>query len=256
MSLGVVDEDSESRLSVEFAGEWHHLDPQRAFTIGREADLSVDDNPFLHRRFLQLSNSHGFWWLANVGGSLPATLTAADQGVIASLAPGSRLPVVFPLTYVRFSARSTSYEIGLYLECAPFEPQQLEFVGPASSTTLGRVSLNSEQRQLLAALAEPTLCRGGTGATELPSNAAVARRLSWSITKLNRKLDYLCEKLTKAGVAGLHGAGQQLASSRRARLVEYAISTRLITLIDLDELPRQFPQPTSPRDSPGAAKPH
>ena len=62
-------------LNVEYCGEWFRVDAQKVFGIGREAELSVDDNPFLHRRFLEISRVDGLWWLANVGSRLAATVT-------------------------------------------------------------------------------------------------------------------------------------------------------------------------------------
>jgi hypothetical protein len=53
------------------------------------------------------------------------------------------------------------------------------------------------------------------------------------MTKFNRKLDNVCQKLKKAGVRGLHGGPDRLASDRRSRLVEYAVSVRLVTASDL-----------------------
>ena len=44
-------------MQVEFCGEWTALDPEAAFTIGRDGDVEVDDNPYLHRWFLILSQS-------------------------------------------------------------------------------------------------------------------------------------------------------------------------------------------------------
>ena len=75
--------------------------------------------------------------------------------------------------------------------------------------------------------------RGGTGQAQIPSSADAARRLGWTITKFNRKLDNVCSKLADAGTRGLHGGPGKLASNRRARLVEHALSTRLVTEADL-----------------------
>ena len=45
-------------LTVDFLGEIYHPDPEVAFTIGRDADLVIDeDNAFLHRQFLSITNS-------------------------------------------------------------------------------------------------------------------------------------------------------------------------------------------------------
>jgi hypothetical protein len=43
----------------------------------------------------------------------------------------------------------------------------------------------------------------------------------------------VCEKLDKIGVDGLRGGRGKLAVNRRARLVEYAVATRLVSPDDL-----------------------
>ena len=57
------------------------------------------------------------------------------------------------------------------------------------------------------ALAEPVLRREGTGMSELPTSAAAAHRLGWSITRFNRKLDNVCDKLDQLGVSGMRAGG-------------------------------------------------
>jgi hypothetical protein len=59
------------------------------------------------------------------------------------------------------------------------------------------------------------------------------------MTTFNRKLDNVCEKLDKLGVAGLRGGAGNLATSRRARLVEYAVATHLVGTEDLALLDRE-----------------
>jgi hypothetical protein len=113
-----------------------------------------------------------------------------------------------------------------------------------SSTTIGSLSLTLDQRLLILALAEPALREGVRGLTSLPSNAAAARRLGWTLTRLNRKIDNVCDRLTRLGVKGLHGGPGRLANDRRARLVEYALAARLITREDLLLLDRGAEFPT------------
>ncbi|MDR2279604.1 MAG: hypothetical protein LBE07_01980, partial [Gordonia sp. (in: high G+C Gram-positive bacteria)] len=52
----------------------------------------------------------------------------------------------------------------------------------------------------------------------------------------NRKLDNVCDKLDLIGVAGMRAGGGRLASNRRLRLVEYALSTGLVSREDLTML--------------------
>ena len=99
--------------------------------------------------------------------------------------------------------------------------------------TVGRVSFTADQKLLIVALCENFLSRGHPGTTEIPSSAAAAARIGWTITRFNRKLDNVCQKLSDAGTRGLHGGIGNLASSRKSRLVEHALSTRLVTEQDL-----------------------
>jgi hypothetical protein len=217
---------------VEFCGEAFPLSRTEPFFVGREADLAVDDNPFLHRRFLRVSSDRSAWWLANVGTRLAATLSD-DAGLVqAWLAPGAQLPLVFARTSVWFTAGPTTYEFDIVLPDAPFAavPAERPLEG---STTRGSTTLTPDQRLLLLGLAEPMLRRGLRGAAAVPPSAEVAARLGWPLTKFNRKLDNVCDKLTRLGVRGLHGGPANLAMQRKARLVEYALAARLVRYEDL-----------------------
>ena len=58
-------------------------------------------------------------------------------------------------------------------------------------------------------------------------------RLGWTLTAFNRKLDNVCDKLDRMGVQGLRGGPGQVATNRRARLVEYAVTSQDVTRADL-----------------------
>ena len=105
-----------SAARVEFCGESHSLVAGEVFTIGREGDLVIDDNPFLHRSFLQLKTIDGLWWLANVGAQVAATVASSGSSFHAWLAPGSSIPLVFPSTTLRFTAGPTTYEIDIVMD--------------------------------------------------------------------------------------------------------------------------------------------
>lgn len=107
----------------------------------------------------------------------------------------------------------------------------------AGETTLRGVLLNQEQRLLLVALAESRLRSDGLRPSTLPASKEAAGRLGWTVTKFNRKLDHLCQVLTKSGVRGLHGGPGELASQRRARLVQHAIASGMVTAEHLSLLP-------------------
>ena len=219
-------------LRVEFAGEEFAVAPDTVFTVGREGDLAIDDNLFLHRTFLTIQNVEGLWLLSNVGSRLSATVTDTGGRVQAWLAPGARLPLVFAATSVIFSAGPTTYELTIHAA----EPTFRETQPPADDdglSTIGEVPLTHSQRVMILALAEPVLRREGTGMSELPTSAQAAERLGWTLTRFNRKLDNVCDKLDRVGVPGMRGGVRSYATNRRVRLVEHAIAARLVTRDDL-----------------------
>jgi hypothetical protein len=219
-------------LKIEFCGEWYEVAHPNDFHIGRESDLVIDENPYLHRRFLRIYEDFGMWWLANVGNLLTATVTDATGQVQAWLAPGARLPIVFPQMLVLFSAGSTTYEFTIHSPDDYFTTSAVRDDG-GGETTITPVALTTTQRLLIVSLAEHVLRQDTPGRNEIPTSAEAAARLHWSMTTFNRKLDNVCDKLDKIGVQGLRGGKTNLATNRRLRLVEYAVATRLVSKEDL-----------------------
>jgi hypothetical protein len=224
-------------LRVEFCGERYTATPGADFVVGREGDLEIDDNPYLHRRFLLITEEAGLWWIANVGSLLSATITDGSGGVQAWLPPGARLPIVFPRVQVLFSAGATTYDFTIENDREYFSTTNIH-AGASGTTTIGAVPLTSSQRLLVVALAEHMLKQDSPGRGQIPSSAEAAERLGWPLTTFNRKLDNVCEKLDKVGVQGLRGGRGKLATNRRARLVEYAVASHLVSRDDLVLLER------------------
>lgn len=219
-------------VSVEFCGEWYDLVPGQPFSVGRDAELVIDqDNPFLHRRLLEISYVGGLWVLSNVGSRLAVTVSDGAGRMQSWLAPGARLPLVFERTVVVFSAGQTTYDLAVHLAEPVFD--QVDPTTGDGTTTIGVLSFTPSQKLLMVALAEPVLLREGSGISELPTSAKAAERLGWPLTRFNRKLDNVCDKLDRAGVKGLKGRTDDHAMNRRARLVEYALAARLVTRADL-----------------------
>ncbi|ACQ80014.1 conserved hypothetical protein [Beutenbergia cavernae DSM 12333] len=218
-------------MQLEFCGEWFTLDEAEPFTIGREGDLEIDDNPYLHRRFLRLVHRDGLWWLENVGSRISATVADPGGNVQAWVAPGARLPLVFARTTVLFTAGPTTYELTIAGEEPAYDSTASDEI-EVGETTIGPVALTPTQRALVVSLAEPVL-RGRGSTASIPTSAQAAARLGWNLTRFNRKLDNVCEKLSRTGVRGLRGGPRRLAVNRRARLVEHAVASRLVTADDL-----------------------
>jgi hypothetical protein len=236
-------------LRLEFAGEWHDLPADRPFIIGREGDLEIDDNPYLHRHFLELQHRDGLWWLANVGVRLAATISSAGGAVQSWLSPGARMPLVFERSVIVFTAGPFTYELTLHTEQAPYEVSRQVEASMSGETTVMPASFTPLQKQLMVALAEPMLLREGVSMNELPSSSAAAKRLGWTMSKFNRKLDNVCDKLDRMGVQGLRGGPGKLATNRRARLVEYAVTSQVVTRADLPLLDDESLRTASDSDS-------
>jgi len=218
---------------VEFCGKKHRVRRGETVTVGREGDVLIDDNPFLHRHFLAISHTDdGLCLLSNIGTRLHATACDEDGRMEAYVSPGVTVPLAFATTRVSFAAGSTSYDLLVRSSNPSFGPGVIT-IQPQGEETLGPTDLTPGQKLLLVALAEYRLIGESPQATTIPPSATVAARLGWSITKFNRKLDNVCQKLDRLGVPGLLGKPGEPATNRRARLVEYSLGTGLVTRDDL-----------------------
>lgn len=220
-------------LVVEFLGEEYPVTNDQSFSFGRSADLSVDDNQRLHRRLGLFDHADGMWWVHNVGSALTIEVTDRNSPSKLTLAPGATMALVFEEACLRFRAGATAYEIHVDV---PFSPPQAEVAGDvtvdgAPTVTAAELVFTPDQLRCILALAEPRLL--DPSADHLPTNKAAAARLGWKLTKFNRKLDNVCTKVGAAGVAGLHGDIGTLATRRREHLVEFAVSSKVITSDDL-----------------------
>lgn len=227
------DDDQIAPLRLEFAGEWRDVPAGEPYILGREGDLPIDDNPYLHRHFLRLEHRDGLWWLANIGVRLAATVSSAGGAVQSWLSPKASMPLVFEHNVIVFTAGPITYELNLHTETAPYELSQQVEMSMSGETTVMPARFTPLQKQLMVALAEPMLRREGVSMNELPSSSAAANRLGWTLSKFNRKLDNVCDKLDRMGVQGLRGGPGRLATNRRARLVEYAVTSQVVTRADL-----------------------
>lgn len=238
-------------LVVEFAGDERVLTPGDELTFGRSADLEIDDNRYLHRLIGRFTWSNRMWWLMNTGSSIALRLADASGPSYAKVAPGATVPLAYETAVLTFEAGGRPYELRLELlvDTPWFDVDQagagsadgdgVDVVDLEATTTASSLPLNDEQRLLLIALCEPWL--DDSSSNELPTNRQIAARLGWTITKYNRKLDWLCQKYASAGVSGLRGSSDLLARDRRVRLVEHALDNGVVTADDLSRLPGARP---------------
>ena len=212
--------------------ETYRLGPGETLEFGRSAQLTIDDNPYLHRRLGRFECRENLWMLCNVGRSLHLTVLDTQSQSQAVAAPGRVIALTFAPALIRFRAGRTTYElvvrsVGTNMQASAVSGKRYDTV------TFSHFPLTASQRLLIVTLAEATL-RDPAAGIQVPTNREAALRLGWTITQFNRKLDNVCAKLTKAGVAGLHGTPSSLATNRRQTLIEFAIESGLTTEDDLD----------------------
>lgn len=225
-------------LIVEFLDELWELEPDDTLSFGREADIVVDDNPFLHRKLGNFVFRDGLWWVHNIGSSISIDLHDAATAGMAVISAGESQPVVFDQFIVRFEANRHPYEItGTLADAQHPKFPTVDVKSPGNTTQVfGEVRLTLDQRLMILALAEPRLRDMKNVNAEIPSTKEAAARLGWGTKKFNRKVDNVCERLSAQGVPGLAGSVSKLATGRRRRLVEHAIDSGLVTPEDLDAL--------------------
>ena len=222
------------RLYLEFCGEDWTLSEGESLSFGRSGDLVIDDNPYLHRVVGRFACRDGAWWIDNVGSRVMLHVRDLGGASAATIAVGASLAVTFGEFSCTFVAGRTSYELVGGLDSYEWEHDLLgDLAGAASTLEWGRVELNDDQRLLLVAMCEHRLLDPGAPVEQRPTNRQCAQRLGWTLTKFNRKLDHLCDKLHREGVAGVHGELGDSASDRRQHLVDHAIAARLVTVDDL-----------------------
>lgn len=201
-----------------------------------DALLVGDPHPSDVARF---DAARGQWWVWARRG----VVTAADaSGVqVATAGPGELVPIVFDVTTV--TVRSEAAVVGFTVRTLGAYRPRIAPRDAAEIEAARSVTLTPGQRSLIIALAEPVLLGRATG-SGVPTSAAAATRLGWTLTAFNRKLDNVCDKFDRAGVSGLRGGPGRLAIGRRARLVEIAMAAGLIVATDLRLLPAQESDPS------------
>ncbi len=229
-----------SEIHIFFIDELTVGTPDDVITFGRRADIEVDDaNQYMHRIVGTFFFQDNVWWLANKSrhGNL---VLVGNTGRLTKLPPDAVTALTEPTGVLRFDSGPSTYELGWTLPGQePLMPPLVDVDSDDhdATTQFGVVPLNDEQRLLLVALSERCLEDSSASTADLPPNAAVAHRLGWSAKKLDRKLDYLCARMSTEGVRGLRGEKGFEAIDRRSRLVEHVISSGMVRTEDLELLP-------------------
>lgn len=178
------------------------------------------------------------WWLDNNARSISLIVTHLDSPSFSRVAPNTATALPWASCAITFSAGRANYRIEVHDERHEEPPSSMVLdLEPGEATmTVGQQVFNEEQFLLLAVISEARI-DGPITAANLPSSRQIAQRLGWNLTKVNRKLDNLCIKLSKAGVAGLRGDLAGSAHQRRLNLANYAVESGLVTREGFPELP-------------------
>lgn len=225
------------RLSVDVAEETYRLGPGETLTFGRTAKAVVDaENPYMHRSVGRLYFDRWSWWLQNVARHMPMTMIGDDDR-LKTLPAGAAEPLTTTQGLIRFYAGAVGYEVAWELDRPLASPEFDD--GRSESETItadfGKVVLSVDQRRMMSAMAEPRL-RDPGNQSRIPASAEIASRFGWTLKQFDRKLDYLCRKLTDSGVPGLRGSPGTEAADRRERLVTHVLHNGLVTSDDLQLL--------------------
>lgn len=222
-----------SDLAVSFVGETIVLGPDEDLTFGRDADLVIDENPYLHRKLGLIERRAGVWWLTNVGDMIPLEVRDRESRSVLVIASGRAVALSFPKSFVQFEAGGLRYELELYSDAVGAKPAEPEPHDDDGATIgLNQVPLTDDQKRILLVLCEGPLRDPAVDVTIPPSRQG-ALRLGWTLKAYGRKLDNVCDRLSRAGVRGLRGDQAGIAKDRRLALAEYALAVRLVTAEDL-----------------------
>lgn len=222
------------RIDIDDTSESLFLSPGQEITYGREADVDLGvHDAYVSRVQGRIKFREGRWWLQNTGRQL-ATRVRSEQGQVVELPPNGL--VHLPRGQVVITVKSLNASHSLRTTLLDAQPGTVEATPPKEGPTtamLPKIPLNPEQRLLLTALCENRLRHDSAS---LIANSEIGAMFRWGPSKVQRKLDYICERLTDEGVEGVKGGLGYEARDRRAALVDYCLASGLVAIADLDLL--------------------
>lgn len=231
-----------AELWIDFIDEAHLVLDEETLSFGRQGDIVLDEaNVYLHREAGDFVYFDGGWWLRNQS-SQAEMLVRTSDGRRTTVPPATSHQLSESRGVIQFQFGLSNYELEWRLEGGPATPEvpTPQPLSGAETHSFGVVRLNAEQRLMLVALSEPRLRNPDLRSPSIPPNAEVAHRLGWTLRKFDRKLDYVCRRLSEAGVPGLRGERGHEAADRRVNLVEHLLRIGAIgddDLALLEELP-------------------
>ncbi|HEY7147499.1 MAG TPA: hypothetical protein VH637_24900 [Streptosporangiaceae bacterium] len=247
-------------LIVMYEKQTWRLRPGEEFTFGR-APTSTAVLPYEDRGLSRHAGSFRYqvdsWWVKNESGSSLLYLTG-DRGFRVDLPPGMRSPLQQWHIKIRMHGFLDDYSLRLRLpdlddadeaEAAPAagasagaEPAAAAAVrrrgAPESivTSTHDKLTLNDDDRLVLAARFEEYLTWRHIGEPAPRSAAETAERIGWQSHTVTKRCENIRNRYTLLGVPGLRGPR---ALEELARLL---MSTGVLTADDLRRLPPKADQ--------------
>ncbi|MGI8938007.1 MAG: hypothetical protein ACR2JF_07325 [Iamia sp.] len=228
-----------SRPTVTVDGSAVEIGDGGRLTFGRDEACTVrfaPDDRGISRLAGELAHLGGHWWVVNRSQSRPLEVVD-DLGFRTLLAPGRRLVLEGDCTVVLTGEiRRHALVVEVAAEGGTGAEER-----PGSGlveTGIGNgVVVNRADRDALAALFEGYLRPFPRHDPHPRTYAEAAERLGWPRTTLVKRIEHLRNRLTEAGVPGLHG------NNALRGLAEYVITSGLVTRQDLDRLPGRSLRP-------------
>jgi hypothetical protein len=215
-----IDISAAPNLAVHFCGETYR--PSTELVFGRDADLVLDDNSFLHRQAGRFQLRGATWWLENLGSRLRLTMVSSDGSVL-DLRPGSSNPLLGRQGAVSLHAGPVRYQVDYHLQQEQIHPQPAVPSGQAGADTMTfGPMLTPRELDFVVVLARGRLT-GRLG--PLPSHGEIAEIWGVSHKTVDNTLQRLRSKLRKANINFVQSS---------ETLVEYVVTQGLVTMADLE----------------------
>lgn len=221
-----------NRLRIHFIEETYEVDPGDTLSFGREADVIIDENEYLHRVAGEFRYESGGWTLDNLGTRIVLFLHGKGKAIPTTLPPGQQARLIDDEWCVKFQAGPTKYE--LVGSSEPAASQAAENSSGVGTLVFAPIELSDNQRIAVVALSQHFL-RGDLNPV-VPANKEIAQQVGSSDKAIQRKIDEVSKKLTKAGVPGLKGSQGASSPARRLRLVEHLVREGIVTVDNLNLL--------------------
>lgn len=220
MTDGANADQTPPELTVSFVGEIYR--PTSQLTFGRQADLSIDDNSYLHRRAGRFRLQGTTWWLENLGSRLRLTMVSAD-GSLLDLQPGASSPLLGDRGVISITAGPTRYaiEYDVHRRQKALQETNSFRISGADTMTYGPI-LTPRELDFVVVMAQGRLT-GRLG--PIPSHGEIAEIWGVSAKTVDNTLQRLRSKLRNQNINYVNSS---------ETLIEYLVTQGLVSPADLE----------------------